>query len=176
MAVKKKENSDVNVLEIFWDGWFNSFKTFHSLQNEVEEKSIEVFESQKQWINSTGEQLKRLEESTKKLTSNWFENLQNILTKNQFEFGGQNIIDFTEKLEEYGIKTDALDFSPSQAYTELASKSHAQLEEALKIAITQQQKSRVEILKALEVYIEQIREAQNGVLTSFESYNPVGAK
>jgi hypothetical protein len=176
MAGKKKGTSNVNVVDVVWDSWINSFKTFNSLQNEVEEKSIEVFESQKQWIQSTGEQLERWEESTKKLTTNWLENFQNIMNRTQLDFANQNIIDLTEKLEEYGIKTDVINFSPSKAYTELATKTHAQLEEALKIAITQQQKGRLEVLKALETYIEQLKETQNGVFTTLDSYSPVGAK
>jgi hypothetical protein len=45
MAVAKKEEKVINVVDVFWDGWFNSFKTFQSFQKDVEEKSLQVFES-----------------------------------------------------------------------------------------------------------------------------------
>lgn len=176
MAVKKNDVKVVNVMDVFWDGWFNSFKTFHSLQNGVEEQSLQVLETQKEWIKSTGEQLSRFEEDTKKMTTDWLGNLQNTLNKAQSEFGGQNILEWTDRLEEFGFKTDTSDFSPSKAFTDMLSKSHSHLEETLKSAFDQQQKNRSEILKALEVYVDQLKQSQNGVLKTFELYNPLVTK
>jgi flagellar biosynthesis chaperone FliJ len=175
MAVKKDEKA-LNVIDVFWDSWFNSFKTFNSLQNGAEEKSLQAFESQKEWIQATRDQLTQLEEESKKLTSEWKSNLQEVLNKAQIDFGTQNLTEWTDKFEEIGHKAEALAFSPSKATIDLLSKSHAQLESALKKAIDQQQKNRAEVLNAIGGYVDQLKQTQNGVLKTFELYNPLIAK
>jgi phage-related protein len=176
MAIKKDEKEALNVIDVFWDGWFNSFKTFNSMQNNAEQKSFQAFESQKEWIQATKDQLSQLEEESKKLTSEWKSNLQEVLNKAQIDFGAQNLFDWTDKFEEIGHKTESLVFSPSKATIELLSKSHAQLESALKKAIDQQQKNRAEVLNAIGGYVDQLKQTQNGVLKTFELYNPLIAK
>jgi phage-related protein len=175
MAVKKDEKA-LNVIDVFWDGWFNSFKTFNSLQDGAEQKSLQAFESQKEWIQATRDQLTQLEEESKKLTSEWKSNLQEVLNKAQIDFGTQNLTEWTDKFEEIGHKAEALAFSPSKATIDLLTKSHAQLESALKKAIDQQQKNRAEVLNAIGGYVDQLKQTQNGVLKTFELYNPLIAK
>jgi hypothetical protein len=176
MAVKKEDEKIVNVIDVFWDGWFNSFKTFHSLQNGVEQKPLQALENQKEWIESLRNQFSQIEADSKKLTSEWKASLQDLLNKAQSEFGGQNLTEWTDKFEELGQKAEDLAFSPSKASLEFLSKSHAQLESALKKALDQQQKNRAEVVNAIGGYFEQIKQAQNGVLKSFEAYNPFIAK
>lgn len=176
MAPIKKDEKFVNVIDVFWDGWFNSYKTFHSLQDGVEQKSLQAFESQKEWIQTTREQLNQLEEESKKLTTVWKANLQEVLKNVQPDYGTQNLAEWTDKFEEAGHKAETLAFSSSKATIEMLSKSHAQLESALKKAIDQQQKNRSEVLNALGGYVDQLKETQNGVLKNFELYNPLVAK
>jgi hypothetical protein len=175
MALKKDEKA-LNVIDVFWDSWFNSFKTFNSLQDGAEQKSLQAFESQKEWIQATRDQLTQLEEESKKLTSEWKSNLQEVLNKSQFDFGAQNLTEWTDKFEEIGHKAESLAFSPSKATIDLLSKSHAQLELALKKAVEQQQKNRAEVLNAIGGYVDQLKQTQNGVLKTFELYNPLIAK
>ncbi|MCQ6282068.1 hypothetical protein [Bacillus sp. EB600] len=182
MALKKDEkglNVDekgLNVIDVFWDGWFNSFKTFNSLQSGAEQRSLQAFESQKEWIQSTRDQLSQLEEESKKLTTEWKSNLQEVFNKAQVDFGTQNLAEWADKFEEFGHKAETLAFSPSKATIELLSKSHAQLETALKKAIEQQQKNRAEVLNAIGGYVDQLKQTQSGVLKTFELYNPLIAK
>jgi phage-related protein len=176
MAPVKKDEKSLNVIDVFWDGWFNSFKTFHSLQDGVEQKSLQAFESQKEWIQSTREQLNQLEEDSKKLTSEWKANLQEAFKKAQTDFGAPNLTEWTDKFVEAGNKAEELAFSPSKATIELLSKSQAQLEIALRKAIDQQQKNRAEVLNAIGGYVDQLKQTQNGVLKTFELYNPLIAK
>lgn len=176
MASVKKEEMDLNVIDVFWDGWFNSFKTFNSLQNGFEEKSLQAFETQKEWIQATREQLTKLEEESKKLTTEWKLNLQEVLKNAQIEFAAPNFKEWTEKLEEVGHKAETLAFSPSKATVELLSNSQTQLESALKKAIEQQQKTRAEVINAIGGYVEQLKQTQNGMIKSFEIYNPFLAK
>jgi hypothetical protein len=176
MAIKKDENKFINVMDVFWDGWFNSYRTFHTIQNGVEEKSLQAFESQKEWIKSTGDQLAKMEEDSKRLTTEWITNLQDILSKAQIDFGLQSTVDWTDRIEEYGHKAQTLAFSPSKGSLEVAEKTLAQLEETFKNVIDQQQKNREEVLKAVEGFVDQLKQSQASATKSIELYNPLIAK
>jgi hypothetical protein len=176
MAVAKKEEQVVNVIDVFWDGWFNSFKTFQSFQKEVEEKSLQVFESQKELVQAASNQLTQLEEESKKLTTELKSNVQEVLKNALSVIGAENLLEITDKFEEAGKKVESLAFNPSKATIEVLSKSHAQLEKALKEAIAQQQKNRAEVLNAIGGYVDQLKETQNGVLKSFDLSNALVAK
>jgi hypothetical protein len=176
MAVAKKEEKVVNVIDVFWDGWFNSFKTFQSFQKEVEEKSLQVFESQKELVQAANKQLTQLEEESKKLTTELKSNVQEVLKNALSVIGAENLLEITDKFEEAGKKVESLAFNPSKATIDVLSKSHAQLEKALKEAIAQQQKNRTEVLNAIGGYVDQLKETQNGVLKSFELNNVLVAK
>jgi hypothetical protein len=165
------EDGSVNVLDVYWDGWFNSFKMFQSIQNGVEQKSLQDFDIQKSWIHSTLDLLNQLEENSKKLTTKWKMNLQDVLKRSQNEFDKQNLFEWADKFEELGINTQTLTFSPYKAYFELLSKSYAQLETTLKEALDQQQKNRAEVLNIIGGYVDLVKQAQNIVLKSFGIYN-----
>lgn len=176
MAPVKKEEKCLNVIDVFWDGWFNSFKTFQSLQDGVGQKSLEVFESQKEFIQSALDQLAKFEEETKKLASDWKVNIQDALKKAQSDFGAPNLTEWTDKFEEAAQKAESYTFNPSKATVELLTKSQAQLESALKKVIDQEQKNRTEVLNSIGGYVDQLKETQNGVLKTFDVYNPLVAK
>lgn len=176
MAAIKKEEKFINVIDVFWDGWFNSFKTFQTFQNGVEQKSLEVFESQKEWMQTIQDQLTKIEDESKKLADEWKTNLQDIVKNTQINFGTQNITEWIDRLEELGIKAESLAFSPSKTTFDLLSKSHSQLESALRKAIDQQQKNRAEVVNAIGDYVDELKQTQNGVFKSFEIDNPVAAK
>jgi ribosomal protein L9 len=176
MAVVKKDEKVLNVIDVFWDGWFNSFKTFQSFQKEVEEKALQVFENQKEIVQAASKQLNQLEEESKKLTTELKTNVQEVLKNALTAFGADNLLEITDKLEEVGKKAESLAFSPSKTTIEVISKTHAQLEKALKEAITQQQKNRAEILNAIGGYVDQLKETQNGVLKTFDVNNALVAK
>jgi hypothetical protein len=176
MATVKKEEKVLNVIDVFWDGWFNSFKTFQSFQKEVEEKSLQVFESQKELVQAASKQLTQLEEESKKLTTELKTNVQEVLKNTLTAIGAENLLEYTDKFEEAGKKVESIAFNPSKATIEVLSKSHAQLEKALKEAIAQQQKNRAEVLNAIGGYVDQLKETQNNVLKTFELNNVLVAK
>ncbi|NMD70449.1 hypothetical protein HHO41_09105 [Bacillus sp. DNRA2] len=176
MAAKKEENKLINVMDVFWDGWFNSYRTFHTIQNEVEEKSIQAFESQKEWIRSTGDQLTKMEEDSKRLTTEWITNLQDVLSKAQLDFGFQNTLDWTDRVEELGHKAQTLAFTPGKNSLEVAERTLSQLEETFKNVIDQQQKNREEVLKAVEGFLDQLKQSQATATKQLELYNPLVAK
>lgn len=176
MASKKEETKLVNVLDVFWDGWFNSYRTFHTIQNGVEEKSLQAFESQKEWIKSTGDTIAKLEEDSKRLTTEWISNLQDVFSKAQIDLGYQQTAEWTERFEEFGHKAQSLAFSPSRGSLEVAEKTLSQLEETFKNVIDQQQKNREEVLKAVEGFVDQLKQSQASATKSLEQYNPLIAK
>ncbi|MDR7002256.1 hypothetical protein [Neobacillus niacini] len=162
--VKVVEEKVTNVIDVFWGGFLNSIKIFQSLQNRVEEKSLEAFEGQLELIETTLEQLIKFEEESKKLTAEWKANLQEVLT------GYGNLTEWTDKFEE------ALAFSPSKKTFEALSESHAQLESALKEAIGQRQKNRAEVLDAIGENVDQLKQIQNNVLKTLKLNNPLLVK
>lgn len=176
MAAKKEDNKLVNVMDVFWDGWFNSYRTFHTIQNGVEEKSLQAFENQKEWIKTTGETLAKMEEDSKRLTTEWISNLHDVFNKAHLDLGYQNGADWTERIEEFGHKAQTLAFSPSKGSLEVAEKTIAQLEETFKNVIDQQQKNREEVLKAVEGFVGQLKQSQASATKSIELYNPLIAK
>lgn len=163
------EQKYVNVIDVFWDGWFNSFKTFSNFQNGVEQKSLQSLAAVKEWSESFRKQLSQLQDDAKKLTAEWKSGLQN-------EFGNLSLAEWTNSFEDLEKKAEEFAFNPSKASFELLSKSQAQLESILKEAIEQQQKNRTEVLKAFEGYVDQLKQTQYGALKSFELYNPLMAK
>ncbi|MCQ6279669.1 hypothetical protein [Bacillus sp. EB600] len=176
MAVANTEEKVINVIDVFWDGWFNSFKTFQSFQKGIEEKSLQALESQKELFQATREQLAKFEEESKKLTAEWNANLQEVLKKSLPDFAVQNLAEWTKKFEEVEQKVEALAFSPSQKTIDALSKSQAQLETALREAIEQQQNNRAEVVNAIGGYVDQLKETQNSVLKPFELNNALLAK
>jgi hypothetical protein len=180
MAAVKNEvkvvEEKVNVIDVFWDGFFNSFETFQSFQNGVEEKSLEAFESQLGLVETTLEQFIKFEEQSKKLTAEWKANLQEVLNNALTGYGVQNLTEWTDKFEEVEQKVEAFAFSPSKKTFEVLSESQAQLESTLKEVIGQRIKNRAEILDAIDEYVDQLRKTQNNVLKALKLNNPLLVK
>ncbi len=164
MAVKKGDIKSANVMDAFFKGWSNNFDLFE----EMEQKALQAIESQKEWIQATQDQFFQMEENSKKLTTEWKTNVQEILAKNQKELGGQNLSEWTDKLEEIGHKSQTLAFSPGKASLEILSNSHAQFEATFINSLNQQQKNRVELTKSLDSIVEQLKQTQLGAQKSFE--------
>lgn len=177
MAAVKNEEKVTNVIDVFWDGFLNSFKTFQSFQNGVEEKSLEAFESQLELVEKTTlEQLIKFEEESKKLIAEWKANLQEVLNNALTGYGVQNLTEWTDKFEEVEQKVEAVAFSPSKKTFEALFESQAQLESALKEAIGQRQKNRSKVLDAIGEYVDQLKQTQNNVLTTLKLNNPLLVK
>jgi hypothetical protein len=127
---KVVEEKVTNVIDVFWNGFLNSFKVFQSFQNGVEEQSLEAFESQLELVETTLEQLIKFEEESKKLTAEWKANLQEVLNNALTGYGVHNLTEWTDKFKEVEQKVEALAFSPSKKAFEALSESQAQLESA----------------------------------------------
>jgi DNA integrity scanning protein DisA with diadenylate cyclase activity len=160
-----------NVIDVFWDGFFNSFKTFQSFQNGVEEKSLEAFEKQLELFESTFKQLINFEQESKKLTAEWKVNLQEAVTNTLTGYGVQNLTEWTDKFEEFEQKVESLTFNPSEKAFKVLSESQTQLESALKEAIEQRQQDRAEVLDVIDEYVDQLKQTQINVLKTLKLNN-----
>ena len=159
------------VIDVFWDVFFNSIKTFQSFQNGVEEKCLEAFESQLDLVETTLEQLIKFEEESKKLTAERKANLQEVVNNALTGYGIQNLTVWTDKFKEAEQNVEALAFSPSIKTFKALSKTQAQLESALKEAIGKRQKTRAEVLDALGKYVDELKHTQNNVLKTLKLNN-----
>lgn len=157
---KKNTPQSTNALDVL----LNQLNLFEL----VEQTSLQTIENQKDWIQATRDQFNQMEVNSKKLTTEWAANLQDILSKNQKEFGGQNFTELTDKLEEIGLESQSLFFSPGKASLEILSNSHAQFEETVTHALEQQRKNREELTNAISSIVEQLKQTQVGILKSFE--------
>jgi len=147
----------LNGADLIWDSWLTSFKTLQNFQNEIEEKSLQVFEQQKELLNSTRESLSNFEKESKQLTAEWKERLA---TTEQPE----PIANLMSTVEEATKKAQTSIWNPGYAMMDLFSKSQEQFELASKEAVQQQQKSRTEALAKIEEVAEQMKQAQKNVV------------
>jgi polyhydroxyalkanoate synthesis regulator protein len=166
--VKVVEEKGTIVIDVFWDGFFNSIKTSQFFQNRVEEKCLEAFESQLDLVETTLEQLIKFEEESKKLTAEWKADFQEVVNNALTGYGVQNLAEWTDKIDEAEQKIEALAFSPSKKTFKAFSKTQAQLESTLKEAIGNRQKNRAAVLDALGKYVDEQKQIQNNVLKTLK--------
>ncbi len=74
-------------VDFLWDGWLNSLKSFQQLQDDVESKTLQAFNYQKELLDSTVSALQSIENESKKTSKEWQEKLQNTL--NELNNNGQ---------------------------------------------------------------------------------------
>ena len=163
--MKKLENQQSNnVVDSFWDGWLNSFKAFQDIQTEHVAKSLQVFENQKELLNSTRGTLRKLEEEGNKLSEDWKATFQSTMDKVDKDQVGPIVSTWMNKLGEINASTEALSFSPSKVMLDMFSQSQDQLQSNVKKALDQQQQGRAEVLKSVEKLTEQMKQAQKNLI------------
>jgi len=163
--MEKFENQQSNnVVDAFWDGWLNSFKAFQDIQTEHAAKSLQVFENQKELLNSTRESLRKLEEEGNKVSEDWKATLQSTLDKVDKDQMGPIISTWMNKVAEINASTDALSFSPSKVMMDMFSQSQEQLQSNVKKVLDQQQQGRTEVLNSVEKLTEQMKQAQKNLI------------
>lgn len=162
MAIKKEGKKALNVMDGFFGEWLNNFDLFA----EVEQKSLQGIEIQKEAIQTIQDQLVQLEENSKNLITDWKVSVQEA-DKNQKELYGQNVSDWTVMVEEIAHKSQSLAFSPGKASLDILSNSHAKFAELFISALDQQQKTFKEFTNYGESIVEQIQQTQRLILNPF---------
>lgn len=166
MAVKKMENKSNSPFETIWN-WETSFEVVENL----EQKSLEAIQAQKEWIHSANEQLSELEESSKKMTTEWKAFVQNEIAKTPKELAGQNISDWISKFEDIGHKSQNIAFSPAKSTLDILTKYQENFESIYTSTLTQLQKNRSEMIKPFEGIIDQMKQTQASFFKVFETTN-----
>jgi hypothetical protein len=167
MAVKKEENTSANVMDVFFNGWWNQVDFIE----EMEQKTLQTIKDQNEWLKGTRVQYTQMEDNSKKLTSEWKSNVQKLVEENNIPTYGANFPDLVNKLEEIGHRTQTIAFLPGKTSLDILSTSGDQLERTYTKAMGQQQKTRDEFSKAYEGVMEQFKQTQMGVFKLFE-FNP----
>lgn len=165
MAVKKEDLKAANVVDVLLKGWLNQLR----LLEDIEQRSLQVIKSQKEWIQGTREQYLQLEENSKKLTTDWKVNLEEYLAKNQKDANGQNVSELLNKIEDIGHKTQTIAFLPGKASFDILLNSRDQFEKTYVDALEQQKKAREELTKVYEEVLEQYKQSQFSFFKPFEA-------
>ena len=160
------EVQSLNAIDSIWNGWLNSFKTLQGFQTEIDEKSLQAIDSQKEVLNSTRGTLSKLEEEANKITAEVKESLQNTLKTIEINQVGSPVSTWINQIEEINNSVQALSWNPSKIMLDFVSKSQDQLESNVKEALKQQQQVRSEALKTVEKLTEQIKESQKVLIPS----------
>lgn len=155
-------------VDILWDGWVNSLKSFQQLQDEVEKKTLQAFNYQKEIIDTTSSALHSIEEESKKATKEWQERVQNTL--NEINNNGQleQVSKWFESVQEITERAQDLAWKPSNTAFDVFTNTQSQWENTVKSALEQQKQEREETLKKLEELAEQLRDTHKRLLAISE--------
>lgn len=163
MATATKAKKETNAFN-FFNVWDSNAKVLER----IEEQSLQVLDKQKEWIDTANNQVTELEAYSKKVTTNWKNNVLEEATKNPKVFGEANFTEWVNKLEEISHISQNIAFSPAKASLDIFAKSHANFESFFVNALDQQQKNRSAFFKPFENASEQVKQAQENFLKSFD--------
>lgn len=158
------ENSAFEEVDSLWDGWLKSFKTLQTYQNDLEKKSLQAFEKQKELIDKTRETLVGMENETTKITGQWKENLKKTVKLDEAENAAPIVANWVNQVEEFNDKVQTLSWSPSKVMLDIFSQSQNQLESNVKMALDQQQTNRNDALNAISQLTEQMKQTHKSLL------------
>ncbi|MDT8860151.1 hypothetical protein N0O92_07885 [Alkalihalobacillus sp. MEB130] len=167
MAAKKETNNSTNdVMGSYFKDWWGNDSIFE----ELEQRTLQAFENQKEWIEGTRDQLEQLEEYSKKMTTEWKTNTQSVFENYSKQLGVQDYQEWLNKLEEIGHKSQTIASLPGKASLDLYSRSTEQLHEASVHAIAQNKKVREKSINAFEGMFDHLRNTQPQMFKFFDFY------
>ncbi|WP_186670979.1 hypothetical protein [Sporosarcina sp. BP05] len=167
MTTKRTEDQQsLNAIDSIWDGWLNSFKTLQGFQAEIDEKSLQAIDNQKEMLNSTRGILSKIEEEANKKTEELKTSLQNTMNTIEKEQVGSAVSTWMNQIEDINNSVQALSWAPNKAMLDLFSQSQDQFQTSVKEALSQQQQARSEVLETIEKLTEQMKQTQKGLLPS----------
>ncbi|WP_243290734.1 hypothetical protein [Bacillus sp. FJAT-47783] len=176
MVAKKTVNQNQNVspIDVFWDGWFSSIKSFYTAQNDFEARSLDSVKRQKEMLEKTKEQLEKLEQETQGLSKELTESVQQQVQQ-VLPYQSEQVQQWMNKVEEIGANVQNLALSPYKNMMDMLVQNQNQIECAFTEMINHQKKSRDEFLKTLEGVTEQQKKAQEAFLSSMQSYQTLAS-
>lgn len=166
MTKAKESQKTVSEVDLIWDSWLNSFKTIQNLQQDISEKSLQVFDNQKELLSSTRATLNQLEAEASKISEEWKSSLQKTVKESDKEKYLPIASTWLNQLDEINSTVQALSWTPSKVMLDLFSQSQTQLESNVKNALNQQQKGNEELLKSVEKLTEQLKDTHKKLLAA----------
>ncbi len=161
-----EDQQSLNAVDSIWDGWLNSFKTLQGFQAEIDEKSLQAIDNQKEMLNSTRGILSKIEEEANKKTAELKASFHNTMKTIEKDQVGSTVSNWMNQVEDINNSIQALSWAPSKVMLDYFSQSQDQLEASVKEALSQQQQARSEVLKTIENLTEQMKQTQKGLLPS----------
>lgn len=151
-------------VDFLWDGWFNSLKSFQQLQDDIENKTLQAFNYQKELLDSTVSTLQTIENESKKASKEYQEKLQS--TFNELNKNGQidQVSNWIESVQEITDKAQHLAWKPSNTIFELITTSQLNWEATVKNVLDQQKHERDETFTKIEELTSQMKETHKKLL------------
>ncbi|WP_102692237.1 hypothetical protein [Rummeliibacillus pycnus] len=159
MANEQVEKS----VDIIWDGLLNSLKTWQQIQTEVGDKTLQAFNYQKDFIESTITTINTIEEESKKASKEIVENVQSsvkeVISNDQFE----QFSKWIKNVQEITDKSQELVNIPNHSILDIVVQTNNHLEATVKNALQEQKQQRLEVITKIEELTKKLKEAQKGL-------------
>ncbi|WP_216830838.1 hypothetical protein [Alkalihalobacterium elongatum] len=165
MMVEKKTKNE-KVMDMYSLNWWNQ----DNILEDMEQRSLQAINSQKEWIEGTRDQFFQFEENAKNLTTEWKTNAQTLMDNYNKTSDGQQYHEWLNKLEEIGHKSQAIAAIPGKTSLDIIAKSNAQLEELVVSSSAYNKKMREQTSKVMDGFYDQMKEMQMGMFKPFEFF------
>lgn len=155
-------------VDLVWDSWVNSLKTLEMVQEDFEKKTLQAFNVQKEFIESSMNAINTIEEEVKKASKEWQEKLEGSLSELNKNGQFDEISKWLESVQEITDKAQNLAWKPNNALIDLFTNAQKQVEATLQEAIELQKQERIETLIKIEEIAEQLKETHKKLLAVAE--------
>ena len=154
----------MSAVDSILDGWLNSFKTLHTFQNEMVDKSLQPLFFQKDFLDSTRKTITNIEDEKSKIAEEWKSNLQNTIQTINNEQVKKLFSTWMSQIEEINQSVQSISAPTSQTILDLYSKSQDHLETNVRAVLEQQQKNNSDVMEKIEILTEQIKKTHRVLL------------
>jgi len=162
------EVQSLNAADLLWDGWLNNFKTLQGFQTEIDVKSLQAVDNQKGILKSTRGMVSKIEEEANKKTEELNASLQHTIKTIEKGQLGSPISTWMKQIGDINNSVQALSWAPSKVMLDLVTHSQDQFESNVKKALNQQQQVRSEVLKTVEKFTDQMKQAQKELIPNIQ--------
>jgi hypothetical protein len=162
------ENRFSKQVDTIWDTWLNNMKAAQHVQEDMQQKALQVFTYQKELLDYSVKTFTTLEEESKKMSKE----LQWKVEESLKETSNSSTEPFTKWISSVQDITDQIQtiaWKPAYTIFDIVAQSHGQLEESVKKAFESQKVEQAEGIKKIEEFVEQVKTSQKEILSSAKS-------
>lgn len=150
-----------NVVDLVWKGWLNNFHTYDALQQDMEEKSLQLLDKQKDALEATRQALDKIEKQSGKMTTELKSNYQTPP-----ELTNPVLSSWFNLVEDASDKIQTFTWNPSRSMLDYYSKTQEKMTENYEESLRTQREGRKEAIQSLESFAEQMKDAHKKLLAS----------